>query len=74
MARKETVIQFGEGGFLRGFAAVSYTHLDVYKRQANACARRQIHTFIPGMAGKRGGSSHDQNRAWETCLLQCSHC
>ena len=24
---KETVIQFGEGGFLRGFVAVSYTHL-----------------------------------------------
>nr|WP_284117042.1 beta-ketoacyl synthase N-terminal-like domain-containing protein [Streptomyces fragilis] len=62
-----------EGGFLYEAGAVSYTHLDVYKRQDEVCAALDVHLERP-LRDVVSARARSWTRRGGRCLLYTSRC
>ena len=63
------------GVYLRDLTPVSYTHLDVYKRQAgHGTAGATIGQGDQGAIGAVGAAVHQVHAVIDTCLLYTSRC
>ena len=55
-------LKFDENGYLTSITAVSYTHLDVYKRQGKGKAFQPVHAFHAGASFRR------MSLLWQMCI------